>query len=123
MNTVQDRQMQDVQDHHKYSKLLVSNAVAGYKIVAIVAVVENENHFVVEIGWNQIDDIVYDDYVIAVDDAAVIDDDDDDDVVVVVAAAAVDDERMAVAVEMGDDFVHFVLVVYSFHSIVLLNDH
>ncbi len=115
--------MQDVQDHHKYSKLLVSNAVAGYKIVAIVAVVENENHFVVEIVWNQIDGIVYDDYVIAVDDAAVIDDDDDDDVVVVVVAAAVDDERMAVAVEMDDGFVHFVLVVYSFHSIVLLNDH
>jgi hypothetical protein len=80
----------------------------------IVVVVEDEIHFVVEIVLNQIDDIVYDDDVIGVDDAVVIDaavvDDDDDEMMIVVA-------------EMDGDFVHFVLVVYLYHLIVLLNDH
>jgi hypothetical protein len=101
MNTVQDRQMKDVQHHHMYNKLCFSNAIVEDMMFAIVAVVEDENHFVAEIVLNQIDDIVSDDDVIVVDD----------------------DERMAVVLEMDDDFVHFVLVVYSFHSIVLSNDH
>ncbi len=105
--------MKDVQHHHMYNKLCFSNAIVEDMMFAIVAVVEDENHFVAEIVLNQIDDIVSDDDVIVVDDDAVIDDD------VVVA----DDERMAVVLEMDDDFVHFVLVVYSFHSIVLSNDH
>jgi SOS-response transcriptional repressor LexA len=116
MNTVQDRQMKDVQHHHMYNKLCFSNAIVEDMMFAIAAVVEDENHFVVEIVLNQIDDTVSDGDVIVVDDAAVIGDD-----VVVVADA--DDERMAVVLEMDDDFVHFVLVVYSFHSIVLSNDH
>jgi hypothetical protein len=111
MNTVQDRQMQDVQYHHNYNMLLVLDAVVEDKMFGIVVVVEDEIHFGVEIVLNQIDDIVYDDDVIVVDDVAVVVVDGDDD------------EMMIVVVEMDDDFVHFVLVVYWYHLIVLLNDH
>jgi hypothetical protein len=112
--------MQDVQDHHKYNMLLVLNSVVEDKMFEIVVVVEHEIHFVVEIVLNQIDDIVYDDDVIGVDDVVVID---AAAVVVVVDDVDDDDEMMIVVAEMDGDFVHFVLVVYWYHLIVLLNDH
>jgi hypothetical protein len=125
MNTVQDKQRQDVQHHHMYNMLWVLYVEIENKMFGIVFVVEYEIRFVVDTVENQMDDIVY------VDDGnvvAVAGDDDDDDVVVVVGAAVVVavavvvDEMMIVAVEMDDDFVHFVLVACSFHSIVLLID-
>ena len=96
-------------------------------------VVEDGNHFVVEIVWNQIDDIAYDGDVTVVDDVVVI------DVVVavvvvtvVVATVAVvivgvvvvvdGGERMIEAEEMYDDFVRLVLVVKQYHLIALLNE-
>jgi len=115
MNTVQDRQTQDVQDHHKCNMLSFLNAVVEDRMFGIVVVVEDEIHFVVEIVLNQIDDIVYDDDAIVVDDVAVTD--------VVVVVDDDDDEMMIVVVEMDDDFVHFVLVVYLYHLIVMLNEN
>ena len=73
---------------------------------------ENENHSVVEIVVNQIDDIVDDD-----DEIVGVNVGDDVDVDV-----DVDVERMVVVWEMDDDFVHFVLVEYSYRLIVSLSD-
>jgi hypothetical protein len=119
MNNVQDKRMQDVQYYHKRNRLLFLNSVVENTMFGIVVVVENEIHFVVEIVLNQIDDIYDDDViVVVVDDVVVI------DVVVDVAVdVVVDDGMMIVVVEMDDDFVRFVPVVYSFRLIVLLNDH
>jgi hypothetical protein len=115
MNNVQDKRMQDVQYYHKRNRLLFLNSVVENTMFGIVVVVENEIHFVVEIVLNQIDDIYDDDViVVVVDDVVVID---------VVVDVAVDDGMMIVVVEMDDDFVRFVPVVYSFRLIVLLNDH
>lgn len=97
------------------------------KTIAIVVVVEDEIHFVVDKISNLIDGIAVDDDenvvvgIVVVVDVAVTMVDVIAVIVVVVAVAA--DEKMIVEVEMVDGFVRFVLEEYSFRLFVLLDDH